>query len=59
MQVVFRRLAQEPYHWDPNTIAALTPAQAFFYLVDEKQISSGGKRKMSLAEYKAMKANEQ
>jgi hypothetical protein len=49
---VFRRLAGDPFHWDANTVKNLTPAQAFFYLIDEKHITKGGRRKMSMAEYK-------
>lgn len=50
-------LADEPFHWDANTVAALTPAQAFFYLIDKKHITRGGKQRMSLAEYRKRQEN--
>jgi hypothetical protein len=48
---VFRRLASDPFHWDANTVKNLTPAQAYFYLVDEKHITRNGKRRMSYEEF--------
>jgi hypothetical protein len=52
---VFRRLASEPFCWDANTVKDLTPAQAYFYLIDKKHISKDGRRQMSLKEYEDLK----